>query len=1181
MSTEIRAAQAGEGITMLLLGRPCVLWHGREVALKTRKSLALVAYLALEGCTRRSHLAELLWTELDPSRGRANLRREVYRLRDTPIWTLLEVGDEQLGFRDPVRTDLTDFREHINAHLIREALALCRGSLLEGMDLGGAGAYEEWLTAQRTLQMAEFQSTLEQHARALELGGDLRGALEAQLRLLRTDELQEHAHAEVMRLHALLGERGQALRHFEQLRAVLAEQLGLEPLPETVALAAQMRTSSVPQRLKEVSPAPLLVIPLVGREAVWNALACSNTSVCLILSEPGLGKTRLALDFAHSRASSVLIQGREVSSHTPLSSLAEALRKAHTDPQARARLETLESVWQREVAWLIPELDPTDNAVAPTPEGRDRFLQGLAQALAAAAGASGTVIFDDFQWCDGSTVEVALHLARLASPRDVRILITARTTELESNPTAAGVLALLEHEGELTRFELEPLSALEVLALVRSLSGGMQAQMFSQRLHQATGGNPLYLLETLRSLFASGLLCVGSEGWATPFDTDTDDYTELPLAPSVREAVLLRVDALGGAARRLLELASLAGNGFELEWLSGASALTEWEQLEALERALAVHLIAPLGRGYGFSHDLVRRALEGSIGEDRRVLSHRKLAENLERKGGFPGQIAEHFERAGQSVRAITHRVRAAEEAAHVFAHPEALQQYQCALNDGAEGDQAIFIRLDRATLLSTTSDYPAAEAELVQAAELAGAANNLQMKARVTVAEVGLHNTLGRYEEALHLSAELLEQVALPIELRVQALYQRGAALLRLGRLEEAEPCLHLVLGQSPPDAFALIGGANIHLLGCAMQRGHLRLAQTYNSAALVAFRRAGNRVGAVKALGSSGLLAGLLGDAPRAVQLLEVALLEARELGEVAVQRTLLLNLFKFLLEAGDLEAAVTRLESGLALARDPQDPYLEGVFLNNLGVVHRLRGDLGAALMVVLAALELADRSGNVPQQVRRRLTLAESYLDLSNPEGAWSLLEEARRRSEPLGLGEVHAWHENLLARCELARGQPQRALKRLQSLLGSELPLDLEDRARTDWLVGLAYLAQGRPQQALDQVKALELPREPLLRGWLLSIRLEARTRLGQEAHQDTAEAEILLASGQLYPLESLSLKRALMRTLTTLAETERALVHARALQKCIRHLADSLGDFAALQNSFLEHQIGFDNPLPS
>jgi hypothetical protein len=135
----------------------------------------------------------------------------------------------------------------------------------------------------------------------------------------------------------------------------------------------------------------------------------------------------------------------------------------------------------------------------------------------------------------------------------------------------------------------------EVLALTNSLSGAAGGQLFSQRLHAATEGNPFFLLETLRFLFERGLLVAGADGWSTPFDAVTSDYAELPVPPSVRTVVLGRVRSLGEPVRRLLELASLHSGGIDPRLLGDPGAADEQAVVTALERAEDAQLIVDAG----------------------------------------------------------------------------------------------------------------------------------------------------------------------------------------------------------------------------------------------------------------------------------------------------------------------------------------------------------------------------------------------------------------------------------------------------------------------------------------------------------------------------------------------------------------------------------------------------------
>jgi hypothetical protein len=131
-------------LRLRLLGAPVVELAGRPLALPTRKLLGLLAYLALEGPTSRGKLAGLFWSEQDEATARGNLRRELNRLRHTPMATLLQTDRDllQLG---PVQTDVAAFRAHLQEGELEPALTLYRGPLLEGLELSGAAGFEEWL----------------------------------------------------------------------------------------------------------------------------------------------------------------------------------------------------------------------------------------------------------------------------------------------------------------------------------------------------------------------------------------------------------------------------------------------------------------------------------------------------------------------------------------------------------------------------------------------------------------------------------------------------------------------------------------------------------------------------------------------------------------------------------------------------------------------------------------------------------------------------------------------------------------------------------------------------------------------------------------------------------------------------------------------------------------------------
>ncbi|WP_063843374.1 BTAD domain-containing putative transcriptional regulator [Meiothermus taiwanensis] len=481
-----------------LLGQPRIL-HAVELRLP-RKAVALLAYLAIEGCTPRSRLVDLLWSESDEEGGRRNLRQVLYQLGQTPVQAHLEVGRAQIGL---CGFEL-DVEEFLEGHGCADSLRLWRGEFLQDLELDNASQFEVWLRHQRERLGSAYAKALGHQARELERKGDLRGALEAFQTLIHLDELQEQPHREAMRLYAALGQPEQALCQFKRLTEVLRDELGLEPLPETQALAEQIRQRREVPRAKPLAVnSPSLRAPLVGREQALKRLeaAWQSKNILLIAGQAGVGKSRLVQEFLADKGSYVALSGRPGDAGTPYASMTRWVRQAlGAAPGLELR------PWVRfEAARLVPEL--SDEAPPQLDEGGQvRFFQALCELLSQASGGSKIFLSEDEHFADPWSLKA---LAFGVSQGSRRLVATFRPDEVL--PEVAQRYQEWQGSGAAEWLELEPLSEQEVAELVAHLSG-RPARLFPQRLYRATSGNPLFVLETLRNLFELGELRQGPGG---------------------------------------------------------------------------------------------------------------------------------------------------------------------------------------------------------------------------------------------------------------------------------------------------------------------------------------------------------------------------------------------------------------------------------------------------------------------------------------------------------------------------------------------------------------------------------------------------------------------------------------------------------------------------------------------
>lgn len=323
-----------------LLGAPKLLRSGALVSgFITRKAEALLYYLAVtERAHTRSAVAALLWPDMPEQNARKNLRDVIVSLRKT-VGDLLVISHQTLAINPdyPYTVDVAILSKILSdpkgAALddLREAIGLYHGEFLEGFFVLNASSFDEWMRQKREEYLILVLNSLHTLADRYMAANEFDAGLTATRRLLLLDPWNEQAHRKQMWLLACTGQRTAALAQYQTCAQVLADELQLEPMPETTALYLQIRDGLFTQRLpvtKEEArgnrtnadrvlnlpaevPAvlpphnlPRRLTPLVDRfhesTALRKRLWDPNYPLLTIVGEGGVGKTRLALAVAQS-----------------------------------------------------------------------------------------------------------------------------------------------------------------------------------------------------------------------------------------------------------------------------------------------------------------------------------------------------------------------------------------------------------------------------------------------------------------------------------------------------------------------------------------------------------------------------------------------------------------------------------------------------------------------------------------------------------------------------------------------------------------------------------------------------------------------------------------------------------------------------------------------------------------
>ena len=327
-------------LSVSLLGPFQVTLDGQPVTdFKSNKVRALLAYLAVEAERphRREVLAGLLWPDWPDRDALSNLRYALSDLRRAigdraraggrdadPPFLLITRATLQFNAASDFFLDVTAFR-HLTGlkdpSALEEAIALYRGSFLEGFSLGDSPAFEEWALFARERLARQMSSALHQLAAGYEQRGEYEPAQSFARQQIELEPWDETAHQQLMRALSLNGQRSAALAQYEACRRLLAEELGVEPAAETTRLYVQIRdgklrapassappldlAASLPPFLDEAEPAEVVHPVFVAREwelaqldAFLDLALAGQGRVVFVTGEAGTGKTALIQEFA-------------------------------------------------------------------------------------------------------------------------------------------------------------------------------------------------------------------------------------------------------------------------------------------------------------------------------------------------------------------------------------------------------------------------------------------------------------------------------------------------------------------------------------------------------------------------------------------------------------------------------------------------------------------------------------------------------------------------------------------------------------------------------------------------------------------------------------------------------------------------------------------------------------------
>ena len=510
------------------------------------------------------------------------------------------------------------------------------------------------------------------------------------------------------------------------------------------------------------------------------------------------------------------------------------------------------------------------------------------------------IFLEDIHWADRGSLDFFDHLMNTKPDLPLLIIGLTRSTLFEERPDwGTGPV-------HTTRLDLLPLSDENCRRLVQEILQKVPVipAALTELIVTKAEGSPFYVEELIKVLIDKGVIVRGPEQWRV----EMARFSELKVPATLTGLLQARLDSLNKNARETLQQASVVGRIF---WTNVVEHMRNPETQKAeistsvadrLSLLRAKELIfqygdlnAPKIPEFIFKNTILHNVTYESVLLRLRPIYHLQAAEGLiaiggERVNEYAGRIGEHYEQAGELLKAAEWYARAGKQAQDTYELDAAARYYQKALEflatlaDPGQISQQLEIMAWLGEVLNWQARYMDAINDYNSMLDLAGTQQDPIAQARALHGLATSQSNHGDHRTALE-SANQAEVLAREAQARMElarALWIQGIARYRLGEARTA-----LALGEQAVTIMTELNnrnemGRSLNLLGAAHYAlGQYAQAQTYWENALQIFQELNNRQQGMLLLSNLGVIADAIGDYETAFQRYHSALELARDIG------------------------------------------------------------------------------------------------------------------------------------------------------------------------------------------------------------------------------------------------------------------------------------------------------------
>jgi class 3 adenylate cyclase/tetratricopeptide (TPR) repeat protein len=790
--------------------------------------------------------------------------------------------------------------------------------------------------------------------------------------------------------------------------------------------------------------------PFVGRddtlamlERAWQAAREGQGQAALVVGEPGIGKSRLLLEFRRLvGAGATWLEGDCISfgQAIPFLPVIAMLKQrfgiddGDDDAAIGAKIDRAVAALGAEASGGAPYLryllsvDPGDPAVAAMDAGqrRARIVSAVLGVVTADSARRPVVlVVEDAHWIDPASEDVLTALVDTLPGIAVLVVVTYRAVYQQP----------FGERTYLWRVTLRPVAEEDAVRIVRAtLAVSDLPPELATTIARKADGNPFFLEEIGRSLVESG--AVSAEGGRL---TLVRAPASIAVPDTVQDVIAARIDRLAEPQKRTVQTASVIGREFALTLLRRVSDLRD--QLErSLGELKRIELIYEK-RGaadleYVFRHALTQDVAYTSLLQAERRRVHALIGAAIE--DVYAGRLEErveelvhHFGRGEVWDKVVPYAREAADKAVALFLDARGVELYRTALDaltrlpsTPVTERQGVDIRLAMRAPLWRGGQLDELSARFKEAEAAATAHGFTDALDTIYAFLVQYHWAKGEHDTALEYGRRCLERADArdDVGLRVTGLLYLCHIHVAQGDyaegLRQGHALASLLAGRET-ERFGLSGlpycGAQQHIAECLVELGDAAGALVAVEEGERVARAAGHLYSEIALAATRGIVLVYAGRVDEAIPLLEATDATCREKQFLGQRINALRNLGRAYAQARRPREAITASEEAIRLHEGAKVYVNRSLKHGTIARAYLQLGQLELAQQAADTALEFSERCGERGWTGWCKLDAAEIALRRGDRAAAETLADEAQEIAEELGM-------RPLLERCRaLLRG----------------------------------------------------------------------------------------------------------------------------------------------------------------